>query len=302
MRRIAMMRATPWLVSLVVLVGAGSADAKTYRWVNEQGVVTYSDQPRQVQPVPGDREALITEALEISGTKKALEAIPGHIRTQLEARQMALKAEDKSRVVKILADAFRPDALYGALRTAFRTNYEPQHMGVVMTHLRSPLFQKAAALELAASEPGAKQEIERFTLGLQGDIPKPARVALVQRHEASMRSAELQVEMAVVAFQTVVRSLEPIMPSERRPTTRENEFGVRSLRAQQDSLTRAALVRWLYTYRSLSDGELASYVEFGESDAGRWFAATQRQGLLDAMRMAMAAAARQMATAFPPKR
>jgi Domain of unknown function (DUF4124) len=302
MRRIAMVRATPWLVSLVVLVGAGSASAKTYRWVNDQGVVTYSDQPRQVQPVPGDREALITEALDISGTKKALEAIPGHIRTQFEARQMTLKPDDKARVVRILGDAFRPDALYGALRAAFRTNYEPQHMGVVIMHLRSPLFQKIAGLELAAAEPGAKQEIERFALGLQGDIPKPERVGLVQRHEAAMRSAELQVEMAVVAFQTVVRSLEPIMPSERRPTTRENEFGVRALRAQQDSLTRTALVRWLYTYRSLSDGELASYVEFGESDAGRWFASTQRQGLLDAMRMAMATAARQMAAAFPPKR
>jgi hypothetical protein len=43
-------------------------------------------------------------------------------------------------------------------------------------------------------------------------------------------------------------------------------------------------------------------VEFGESDAGRWFVTTQRQGLLDAMRVAMASAARQMASAFPPKR
>jgi len=77
---------------------------------------------------------------------------------------------------------------------------------------------------------------------------------------------------------------------------------VRSLRNQQENLTRAALVRWLYTYRSLSDAELASYVEFGESDAGRWFASTQRKGLIDAMRAAMDSAARQMAAAFPPRR
>lgn len=297
-----MIRAIPWLVALIALAGGMPADAKTYRWVNDQGVVTYSDQPRQVQPVDGERDALIAEALEISGTKKALESMPGHIRTQFEARQTTLKAEDKARVVRILGDAFRPDVLYGAVRGAFRTNYEPQRMSVVMTQLRSPLFRKIAGLELAASEPGAKQELERFALGLQGDIPRPARVALVQRHEASMRSAELQVEMAVVAFQTVVRSLEPVMPAAKRPTARETEFGVRALRAQQENLTRAALVRWLYTYRSLSDAELAGYVEFGESDAGRWFVSTQRRGLLDAMRVAMDSAARQMATAFPPKR
>jgi len=76
----------------------------------------------------------------------------------------------------------------------------------------------------------------------------------------------------------------------------------RKLRGQQDALTRAALVRWLYTYRSLTNEELATYVEFGESDPGRWFVTTQRQGLLDAMRVAMASAARQMASAFPAKR
>jgi Domain of unknown function (DUF4124) len=296
------LRTLPWLTGLVVLAAGSQAEAKTYRWVNEQGIVTYSDQPPQVRPVEGEREALIGEALEISGTKKALETIPAHIRAQFDARQTPLKPEEKPRVVKILGDAFRPDVLYGAVRAAFRANYEPQRMSIVIGQLRTPLFRKVAALEVAASEPGAKEDLERFALGLQGDIPRPARVALVQRHEASMRSAELQIEMGVVAFRAVSRSLEPLLPSEKRPTTRETESAERSLRAQQDNLVRAALVRWLYTFRSLTDEELTEYVAFGETDAGRWFVATQRKGLLDAMRTAMDAAARQMAAAFPAKR
>jgi len=58
----------------------------------------------------------------------------------------------------------------------------------------------------------------------------------------------------------------------------------------------------LESTRPLTDEELAEYVAFAESDAGRWFVATQRKGLLDAMRTAMDAAARQMAAAFPTKR
>src|SRR5882672_2005365 len=297
-----MIRAIPLLVGLIALTAGTLADAKTYRWVNDQGVVTYSDQPPQVRPGDGERDALIAEALEISGTKKALETIPAHIRAQYDARQTTLKVEDRTRVVRILTDAFRPDVLYGAVRGAFRSNYDAQRMSLVMTQLRSPLFRKIAALELAASEPGAKQDLERFALGLQGDIPKPARVALVQRHEAAMRSAELQIEMGVVAYRAVTRSLEPVLPSEKRPTARETDFAERTLRGQQDRLIREALVRWLYTFRSLTDEELAEYVAFGESDAGRWFVGTQRKGLLDAMRTAMDAAARQMAGAFPAKR
>jgi uncharacterized protein DUF4124 len=296
------LRAILCLVGLVALAMGSLAEAKTYRWVNDQGIVTYSDQPPQVRPVEGEREALITETLEISGTKKALETIPAHIRAQFEARQTPLKPEERARVAKILGDAFRTDVLYGAVRGAFRTNYDPSRMGFVIGQLRTPLFRKAAALELAASEPGAKQDLERFAVGLQGDVPKPARVALVQRYEAAIRSAELQIEMGVVAYKAVTRSLEPVLPSEKRPTARETDFAERTLRAQQDSLVRAALVRWLYTFRSLTDEELAEYVAFSETDAGRWFVGTQRKGLLDAMRTAMDAAARQMAAAFPAKR
>jgi Domain of unknown function (DUF4124) len=298
-----MIRAMPWLaVGLGVLTTCALAEAKTYRWVNDQGVVTYSDQPPQVRPGDNERDALIAEALEISGTRKALETIPAQIRAQYDARQTPIKAEDKARVFRILSDAFRPDVLYGAVRAAFRANYEPQRMSLVMTQLRSPLFRKIAALELAAGEPGARQDLERFALSLQSDIPPPARVALVQRHEAAMRSAELQIEMAVVAFHAVGRSLEPVLSPAQRPTGREMDAAERKLRGQQDALTRAALVRWLYTYRSLTNEELATYVEFGESDPGRWFTAVQRKGLLDAMRAAMDSAARQMAGAFPAKR
>ena len=296
------LRAILCLVGLVALAIGSLAEAKTYRWVNDQGIVTYSDQPPQVRPVEGEREALITEALEISGTKHALETIPAHIRAQLDVRQTPIKPEEKARVVKILGDAFRPDVLYGAVRAAFKANYDPSRMGFVIGQLRTPLFRKVAALEVAASEPGAKQDLERFAIGLQGDVPKPARVALVQRYEASMRSAELQIEMGVVAFRAVSRSLEPVLPSEKRPTAREMDSAERTLRAKQDSLVRDALVRWLYTFRSLTDEELGEYVAFAETDAGRWFVTTQRKGLLDAMRTAMDAAARQMAAAFPVKR
>ena len=296
------LRAILYLVGLVTLAMGSLAEAKTYRWVNDQGIVTYSDQPPQVRPVEGERDALITEALEISGTKHALETIPVHIRAQLDARQTPIKPEEKARVVKILGDAFRTDVLYGAVRAAFKANYDPSRMGFVIGQLRTPLFRKVAALEIAASEPGAKQDLERFAIGLQGDVPKPARVALVQRYEASMRSAELQIEMGVVAFRAVSRSLEPVLPSEKRPTAREMDSAERTLRAKQDSLVRDALVRWLYTFRSLTDEELGEYVAFAETDAGRWFVTTQRKGLLDAMRTAMDAAARQMAAAFPVKR
>ena len=297
-----MNRAVPLLVGLGVLATGIVAEAKTYRWVNDQGVVVYSDQPPQVRIGDKEHDALIAEALEISGTRKALESIPAQIRAQYDARQSPIRPEDKARVIRILTDAFRPDVLYSAVRGAFRSNFDAERMDVVMEKLRSPLFKKIAAMELATTEPGAQPDLERFAMGLQGDIPAPARVSLVQRQEAAMRSAELQIDMAVIAAKAVGRSLEALLSPAQRATGREMDAAERQLRSQQNALTRAALVRWLYTYRALTTEELTTYVEFNESDAGRWFSATQRKGLLEAMRGAMDTAARHMASAFPAKR
>src|SRR5262245_41967318 len=170
--------AVPLLVGLGVLATCSVAEAKTYRWVNDQGVVVYSDQPPQVRLGDKERDAVIAEALEISGTKKALDSIPAQIRAQYDARQSPIRSEDKARVIRILTDAFRPDVLYSAVRGAFRSNFDAERMDVVMEKLRSPQFRKIAAMELAASEPGARQDLERFAMGLQGAITAPHRCAL----------------------------------------------------------------------------------------------------------------------------
>src|SRR4030095_15135963 len=167
-----MNRAIPLLVGLGLLATGPLVEGQTYRWVNDQGVVVYSDQPPQVRLGDKERDALIAEALEISGTKKALESLPaqnpGHVGGRLNphprshrhrALQTRIRPEDKARVIRILTDAFRLDVLYSAVRGAFRSNFDAERMDVVMEKLRSPLFRKIAAMELAATEPGARQDL-----------------------------------------------------------------------------------------------------------------------------------------------
>jgi hypothetical protein len=52
-----MNRAIPLLVGLGVLATGPLAEAKTFRWVNDQGVVVYSDQPPQVRLGEKERDA-----------------------------------------------------------------------------------------------------------------------------------------------------------------------------------------------------------------------------------------------------
>src|SRR5262249_21900826 len=150
-----MKRAVPLLVGLCVLATGAVAEAKTYRWVNDQGVVVYSDQPPQVRIGDKEHDALIAEALETSATQKSLESIRAGIGRQLYARERQSRTEATAGVRRILADAFRPDVLYCEVRAPFRWNFHAELMDVVWETPRSPLFRKIAAMELAATESGA---------------------------------------------------------------------------------------------------------------------------------------------------
>jgi hypothetical protein len=59
------------------------------------------------------------------------------------------------------------------------------------------------------------------------------------------------------------------------------------------------MVSMLLAYRGLSDDELEQYVQFVESDAGRWYMTLMNSALLTAVDAAADATASELATAMP---
>ncbi len=64
-------------------------------------------------------------------------------------------------------------------------------------------------------------------------------------------------------------------------------------------MRRVCLVSMLLAYRALSDDELERYVQFVESEAGRWYMSVMNAALLAAVDAAADATASQLATAVP---
>ena len=57
----------------------------------------------------------------------------------------------------------------------------------------------------------------------------------------------------------------------------------------------------LFTYRAVPDKELSDYVQFYESDPGKWFVQVFRKGFLDAISAAATRGAEEMTRAFTQK-
>ena len=281
---------------------AAPADAKTYRWVDAKGVVNYSDSPPQVQPVVGERDALIDEALTLSGVRKQIEALPSQVRAGAEASPSPLPAKERATVAKIIADAFRSGPILATVRTAFQKSYDPTQMGLLLAQLRTPLARKMSELEGATSEPDFAQKLRAFAVQLKDAPPAQDRVARLVQLEAINGATDLVLELRATSIATALKALSPLMPPEKRTPPDRVDALARDVAGQQRDATRQEmLLVYLYAYRDATDQELDEYIGIEGSEAGRWFHDIYRKARLEALTAATETAVRQVAKSFAPK-
>ena len=290
------------LLVLALLVSAGPADAKTYRWVDPKGVVTYSDTPPQLAPVEGERDALIEEALTISGIKRQIEGLPDQVRAGADLSQSKLPQKERAAMAKIIGDAFRSGPILTTLRSAFQKSYDPMQMGLFLAQLRTPTARKMARLEEAGTEPDIVAKIQAFAAGIRDAPPPEERVARLAQLDAATGTTDLALEMRAASVAAAFKVLSALMPPEKRPTPAQMNAAVQNLVGQQrETARREILVLFLYVYREATDAELDEYIGIGTSESGRWFQAIYRRGLAEAITTATETAIRQVAQSFRPK-
>jgi len=66
-----------------------------------------------------------------------------------------------------------------------------------------------------------------------------------------------------------------------------------------EDMRRICMVSMLLAYRGLSDDELDQYVQFVESEGGRWYMSVMNSALLSAIDAAAGATAAELAAAMP---
>lgn len=291
------------LLTIALLVAGGPADAKTYRWVDKNGVVTYSDRPPQVAPVEGERDALIDEALTISGITRQIEGLPAQVRAGAETGQSPLSPKDRAEVARIIADAFRAGPILATVRTALQRNYDAAQMGLLLAQLRTPTARKMAALESAATAPDVVDKLRAFAAQLKDAPPVPDRVARLAQLEQATETTDIVLELRTVSLAAALKVVSPLMPPEKRPApARVEAMAKEFVGRQREAARQEMLLLFLYVYRDATDQELEEYTAIGGSESGRWFQAIYRRALAEAVTTATETAIRQVAKAFPPKR
>lgn len=242
-----------------------------------------------------DQNTLIAEVLELSGAKKQVEQIPDIVNAQLTQRQMEVKPEVYEKVSRIMAESYKANTLYQDVVNYFKNNFDQNRLLVILEWLQSPLSQKMSRLEIQASTAEAMQEMRNFAAQLQYTPPRQERLALVQRFDEVVGATEMSIEMSLASFRGLAKAIDPTLPPEKRLQEGQLEQLCNQMKAQlQMPLKNSTLVSFLYTYRSVSDEELNTYIDFWESDTGKWFNRVSSEAVMEAMTKAAEGAGNQM--------
>ena len=249
-------------------------------------------------PIPTDQErpstvttAAVDELLELSGLQVQLEAVSAGIRAQFRGREGRLSAQDRATIDRIAARHFGPEVLYARIRLELGRSLEAATLEEALAWYRSPLGRRITRVELAALIPGAEREMS---------LPSDERIALVQRLDESGGASETTLDLAMALVRSLVRAADPFRPE----PTRVGSAALESLiaRTRTEALApikMACLLNMLFAYDELHDAELAEYVRFVESRAGRWYMTTMNNALVSAVSMAAELAAVELVTLVP---
>jgi hypothetical protein len=231
-----------------------------------------------------ERPPLVDEVLELSGLREKMAQVPGLVYAQLRAQPAPPDDPAGEAVIRALKASFRGDRLYESLADRVANRFDPARGAKVATILRTDLARRMAKLEAEASRPEMLTTMMAFAARIMiSERPAPARVDLVHRLDIATGATSLTVAVDVAARQGVTRVVDVVLPPAQRrnpPVTSDRSPSGLSPDAAASART-ATEVALLFTYRTVSDDELARYVAFAESEDGQWLARLVRESIVD---------------------
>jgi len=247
--------------------------------------------------------ALILEVLELYGVKEQVAQVPLLLQAQLEQERGEHPPEVYQALRQAFAQAYAAETLYEKVVAHFEAAATAEQLLAAREWLRTPLSQKMTRLEIAAGAPQAQEEMQEFAASLEADPPSSDRVALVQELDAAVGATDTTIAISVATVRAVVKGVQPLLPAEQRMSEEEIEEEVTGLEAElQSTMKYSTWLSFLYTYRSVSDQELADYLAYWQSAEGRWLSRTTGDALVDAITAAAEDAGKRIAAAALQKR
>ena len=220
-----------------------------------------------------EKMRFIDQLLELTGVKKQVDFISAHVLAQLPPQRDKFEPEVYDRLNRILTEFYRPDRLYETVRIYFRDNSNEEQLLNLLNWNFSPLSQKMTSLDAEAVGPDSAEKMKDFFAKFNSYPSLKEKKPLMERLSKAVGSSELYVKMVLAATLGFFEVTEPLIPIEFREINRSEFSGMFTAMQKEleESLNTGVVPSLLYTYRDVTVEELKKYIDFWESEDGRWF-------------------------------
>ena len=237
-----------------------------------------------------DSNRLVQELFAKSGLDQLVEQLPMIVQQgmhQAFAQDPNLQRIPTRTVREIMdaaADAYEAQKLRNIMLGSFAGKMDEAEIKSVIRWLDSPTGVKCTDLEKNSLNPEALQGLGRFAEEIQKKPPRPERLKLIGELDRATKATATSVEIFINSNLAVATAISLSLPQETPMPLAEIRKKFETGRAAiENALQEQTRISLLYTYRSLSDGEIQEYIDMADSPAGRKFNAVGIEAFQKAM-------------------
>lgn len=216
-------------------------------------------------------EELVARYIELSGLGKALAAVPGTFDALASQKSLTSKnPEVEQQVCRMLKESFDARQAETDLADFLLVSTDERFLRDMLRWLETPLARKITREETDSSAPGKQADMLRYLADLQDNPPSQQRIELIQGVEQATHMAELTADILIEVMQGMLEATNAALPADRQGVPEEAYREIDGLRTTIESGLREEMVlESYYTYRNITDAELAAYIGFYETELGQ---------------------------------
>lgn len=229
-------------------------------------------------------DARIDRLIEVSGIANSARQLPPSIAGGFDDPQAGLPDEVRAALREAALLSFKADPIIERVRKALAATLTGRRLDETLAWFDSPLGRRITDLENAASDPAANERIVAYAKTVKEHPPTKQRSVLIEKINVATESGELNAMILETSYLASALGINAALPAENRQSVEAVRRRVKAadadLRAQSDN---AMTMTMLYTYQSLSDKELQSYLAFLKTPGGAAYSRASALGVRETM-------------------
>jgi hypothetical protein len=234
-------------------------------------------------PPAVNQDKLIEEILVVSGLDGTLQRLPEKMLSSVrqsgqQDKSGKLTAADLREMERLTQEAFSTQGFRQRVTARLKKNFDAKRYQEFLADSATPLAKRMTELEKQEPKP---EELVAYMKGLAARPLAPERMRLVERIDTAGRASELAQE---AMFSTIKGMMRGFAGSDTKQLSEVEKLIEKQRAAAAENIRNAVRLSLAYTYRDVSDADLAEYAKLHEKDSTRFMLSQVYEAMIEEIR------------------